>query len=110
MATGVHMAGLWEFPGGKVEGGESLKDALVRELDEELGIAARAGKELVSVTHSETGLEIFLVFFEVSIIAGEPQALEGQEILWVRPDEMSGLPMPPADDEVVELMIRTTAS
>jgi mutator protein MutT len=103
------MAGLWEFPGGKVEEGESLENALVRELEEELGITARVGKELASVTHSETGLEILLEFFEVSIIAGDPQALEEQEILWVRPNEMRNLPMPPADDEIVELVIRTMA-
>ncbi len=104
------MEGLWEFPGGKVEEGESLENALIRELEEELGITAEIGQPLASAVHHEEDLEILLEFLEVSIFAGEPQALEGQEILWVRSDEMKKLPMPPADDQIVELVIKTMAS
>ena len=98
---GSHMAGLWEFPGGKVEDDETNSEALVRELREELGIEVETGPLLDRAVHTEPGLEIRLSFFTVSIVRGEPIALEGQETRWVGPDDMSRLPMPPADEEFV---------
>jgi len=102
---GTHMAGLWEFPGGKVEAGESYSEALVRELHEELGIVVEIGSPLTFAVHTEPDLEILLLFFSASIATGVPTACEGQEIRWVQPDELRGFPMPPADDEVVSLLI-----
>ena len=98
------MAGLWEFPGGKVEEGESYSEALVRELHEELGIKIDHGRPLTFALHTENNLEILLLFFSASIIAGRPRPLEGQEIIWVRSDELRDYAMPPADDEVVGLL------
>ena len=98
------MAGLWEFPGGKVEAGESYFEALVRELHEELGIVVEIGGPLTFAVHSEPDLEILLLFFSTAIAGGVPTPREGQEIRWVRPDELRGFPMPPADDEVVDLL------
>ena len=103
---GTHMAGLWEFPGGKVEDGESYSEALVRELDEELGVLVEVGRPMTFAVHTENDLEILLLFFSASIAAGVPAPREGQEIRWVRPDEIKGYPMPPADDEAVEMLVR----
>ena len=102
---GAHMGGLWEFPGGKVENGESYSEALVRELNEELGIAVQKGRPLTFAVHSEKNLEILLLFYSATITAGRPKPLEGQEITWVRPDELGNYAMPPADDEVVSLLV-----
>lgn len=102
---GTHMAGLWEFPGGKVEEGESYSEALVRELDEELGILVEVGRPLTFAVHTEADLEILLLFFSASIITGMPVAREGQEIVWVRPEELPDYKMPPADDEMVTLLV-----
>lgn len=102
------MAGLWEFPGGKVEDGESYSDALVRELDEELGISAEIGRPLTFAVHTERDLEILLLFFSASIIAGVPVPREGQEIIWARPEELPGYEMPPADDEMVALLVSSS--
>jgi len=102
---GTHMAGLWEFPGGKVENGESFPEALLRELREELGILVEIGQPLTFAIHTEKDLEILLLFFSATIIAGRPRPLEGQEIIWVRPDELRSYQMPPADDEVVSLLV-----
>ncbi len=101
---GSHMAGLWEFPGGKVEEGESFSEALARELDEELGIVVEIGGPLTFAVHTEPDLEILLLFFSGVIATGVPTPREGQELRWVRPDELRDFPMPPADDEVVELL------
>ncbi len=99
------MAGLWEFPGGKVEDGESYSEALVRELDEELGIFVEIGSPLTFAVHTEPDLEILLLFFSAAIAIGVPTPREGQEIRWVRPDELKHFQMPPADDEVVEMLV-----
>ena len=104
LPSGVHMAGLWEFPGGKVEEGESFSEALARELDEELGIVVEIGGPLTFAVHTEPDLEILLLFFSGVIATGVPTPREGQELRWVRPDELRDFPMPPADDEVVELL------
>lgn len=102
---GTHMAGLWEFPGGKVEEGESYSEALIRELDEELGISVEIGRPLTFAVHTEPGLEILLLFFSASVSTGVPVPREGQEIVWVRPEELPDYPMPPADDEMVALLV-----
>ena len=99
------MAGLWEFPGGKVEDGEPFSDALARELDEELGIEVEIGRPVTFAIHAEPELEILLLFFSASISDGVPTSREGQEIKWVRPDELKYFQMPPADDEVVEMLV-----
>jgi len=105
---GTHMAGLWEFPGGKVETGESYSEALVRELDEELGISVEICRPLTFAVHTEPDLEILLLFFSGAIATGVPTPREGQELRWIRPDELRAYPMPPADDEVVSLLVNRT--
>jgi 8-oxo-dGTP diphosphatase len=81
--AGKHMAGWWEFPGGKVSTGESDHDALVRELREELGIESRAHREIATMSHEYPDRIVDLVLIEASIVDGEPRGLDGQLLKWV---------------------------
>jgi 8-oxo-dGTP diphosphatase len=96
-----HMGGLWEFPGGKIDDGEGPAEALLRELDEELGLAAEVGQPLTFAIHEEPGLRILLLFFNARILSGVPSAREGQAVEWASPSELHSYPTPPADAEIV---------
>ncbi len=96
-----HMGGLWEFPGGKLEAGETPTEALVRELHEELALDAVVGRPVTFAEHMEPGLHALLLFFEASVTGGEPRPMEGQEIAWVEPERLAEYPTPPADAELV---------
>lgn len=100
---GTHLEGLWEFPGGKCEPGESLEACLRRELSEELAVDAIIGGELLSTTHAYPQRNVELHFFSVTI-AGEPVAQMGQQMQWVRLEQLSTLALPPADDALVALL------
>ncbi len=98
--AGTRHAGLWEFPGGKLEPGESWTGAATRELREELGVeVARVGTPLRR--HQDPGSRFEIVFADVEI-RGEPRPLEHDELRWVRTEELSALPMPPADAAFVD--------
>lgn len=99
---GRHMAGLWEFPGGKINDGEAPAAALERELAEELGLAIVVGDPITFATHEEPGLRILLLFYEAAISSGEPRPREAQEIAWVPPAELRRYPTPPADAALIE--------
>lgn len=95
------MAGLWEFPGGKREAGESSEQALVRELREELGIEAEVGDWVMDVPQVYPDKHLRLEVRHVRSWKGSPRGREGQAITWVAPDKLSRYSMPPADLPVV---------
>ncbi len=86
---GKHMAGRWEFPGGKVGAGEDERDALRRELTEELGIEVRAAQPLMRLTHAYSDREVELSLWIVERYAGVPAALDGQALKWVVPAQLA---------------------
>jgi 8-oxo-dGTP diphosphatase len=100
--AGKSMAGHWEFPGGKVEPGESDADALRRELREELGIEIVSARVLEELTHEYPERRVVLSFWLVSEYAGVPAALEGQPLHWSPPAQLRSLAMLPADWPIVE--------
>jgi len=98
---GRDLAGLWEFPGGKREPGESAEAALVRELQEELGITVKVGPPLIDVPQQYPDKRLRLDVRHVTSWQGTPRGLEGQALAWVAPEKLSRYPMPPADRPVV---------
>ena len=102
----VHLPGLWEFPGGKVEPDESLTAALEREIREELGVTILVGDEFFSVVHDYTPKSVRLHFFNCSIIDGEPHPLEVADMRWVRPEELGQFEFPPADADLIAILCR----
>jgi 8-oxo-dGTP diphosphatase len=97
----VHQGGLWEFPGGKVEKGESVKQALIRELKEELDISIQELMPLIKINHHYTDLDVLLDVWTVSLFSGEPKGCEGQKIKWVSPEHLSQYPFPAANIPII---------
>ena len=102
---GVHLEGLWEFPGGKREEGESLKDCVEREIEEELGLKVRAVKELLTVEHEYTNNSVSLHVFHCTSPTGEPKCLQAQDIKWIEPAGLGKYTFPPPDEKVVEFLL-----
>ena len=100
---GGHLAGRWEFPGGKLERGESPERALERELSEELGVTARAGQILCALpTVHPDGREIMLLFYETAILTGEPQPIEEAQVRYVPLNELEDYDLCDADGDFAE--------
>jgi mutator protein MutT len=87
----------WEFPGGKVEAGESSRAALVREISEELGCQAQVGDLVETIHHAYPDFDLEMPVYRVAIVAGEPQAVTVAGVRWVPYAELLSMPMPPAD-------------
>lgn len=99
--AGKHMAGWWEFPGGKVASGETDADALVRELREELGVEARPQAEVMTLTHEYADRIIDLVLWSAAIVHGTPAGLDGQKLKWVECRNLGGERLLPADEPFI---------
>lgn len=100
---GKAMAGLWEFPGGKLEPGESPEAALIRELKEELSVDMSASclAAAAFASHSYEEFHLLMPLYVARVWKGDPTPNEGQELAWVRPVRMKDYPMPPADIPLV---------
>jgi 8-oxo-dGTP diphosphatase len=94
--TGKHMAGWWEFPGGKVAADETDTQALVRELREELGVEARADAQIMTLTHDYPDRVVDLVLWRATF-EGVPRGLDGQQLKWVHCDSLEAERLLPAD-------------
>ena len=102
---GTHLAGAWEFPGGKCEPGEDHDACLRRELREELGVEARIGSLLLSTSYRYPDRTVQLHFYRCELL-GTPEPLLGQQIRWVSRSELRTLDFPPADAELIALLDR----
>lgn len=98
----AHLGGLWEFPGGKREPGESSEVCLARELREELGVVVSVGQVLEELTHAYPEKTVQLKFFLCRLESGEPQPLGCAAIKWISPSELSAHDFPAADARLLE--------
>ena len=105
---GVHLAGLWEFPGGKIDSAETHAAGLRRELLEELETDAEIGELVFQTTHDYTDLTVTLYFYRCRL-TGKPRPLLGQEMRWVPRTELKSMGFPPADEELIRLLTESAA-
>ena len=104
---GRSMAGLWEFPGGKVETGERPEEALIRELKEELGITVKEAclAPLTFASHTYADFQLLMPLYVCRRWKGQVVGAEGQAIAWVRPQKLKEYPMPPADVPLIPHLV-----
>jgi len=96
-----HLGGLWEFPGGKRESGETFEQCLVREIREELGVEISVGGLFAEITHDYPEKSVYLKFFRCKLVAGEPQPLDCAAWRWVDKSELTGFDFPAADAQLL---------
>jgi 8-oxo-dGTP diphosphatase len=97
----AHQGGLWEFPGGKLDTGETVAEGLARELEEELGIRVQAARPLIRVHHDYGDRHVLLDVHRVTAFGGDPHGREGQPLAWVHPDDMDPASFPAADRPII---------
>lgn len=98
------LGGLWEFPGGKIEPGETVEECIFREIKEELEIAIEVGPHLITVEHAYSHFRVTLYVHHCRYLGGEPKPLECDEIRWVMPSELASLPFPKANQHIIEAL------
>ena len=103
--SGVHLAGMWEFPGGKIDPGETDHGALERELREELDVDIEVGERMFRTRHAYADRTVDLSFYRCNL-RSDPQPQLGQEMRWVPRAELASLGFPPADTEFIALLTR----
>ncbi len=103
---GSHLAGLWEFPGGKREAAETWQDCLVRELHEELAITVTVGELRYETVHHYPEKSVRLRFYAAVLISGEPRPVDCAAVAWVGPKDLPTYAFPEADRELVALLAR----
>jgi len=101
----AHQGGLWEFPGGKLEEGESVPEALTRELKEEIGIAVETAEPLLQISHDYSDKQVLLDFWTVSAFSGEPEGREGQSLEWCKLERLREREFPAANVPVVDRLL-----
>ena len=101
---GKHMAGRWEFPGGKVQANESEREALARELHEELGVRLLAAEPVMRLTHDYPDRSVELSLWVVERYRGRPRALDGQQLRWVPPERLQAEDILEADRPFIEAL------
>lgn len=104
---GTHLAGHWEFPGGKIDPGETPQEALAREWKEELGVDLRDIKPATFAYHEYTEKTVLILFFYVCLV-GTPSPQEGQKMAWVPQTSLNDYPMPEADKQLIEDLLTGT--
>lgn len=97
---------LWEFVGGKVEAGETKRQALIRECEEELAVTVEPHEVFTEVTHEYPDVTVRLTLFKCSILRGQPQLLEHNALAWITPGEIGNYVFCPADEEILKLIAR----
>lgn len=102
-ATG-EMGGLWEFPGGKIEAGETIEACIKREVKEELDIEIKVGDRLTTITHAYKTFNVTLYVHNCQYLSGKPQPLECEEIHWVEPAQMNQYQFPQANTKIINLL------
>ena len=102
---GSHLAGLWEFPGGKCEHGETLLECLQREIFEELGVAVNVRTCVETLEHDYPGKTVRLSFFLCELAVGEPEGKEGQSITWISPGQLRNYSFPEADAKLLQKLL-----
>jgi 8-oxo-dGTP diphosphatase len=99
---------MWEFVGGKVEQGESKAQALIRECQEELNITVCVGETFMEVTHTYPDITVHLTLLSATIAQGVPQKLEHNDMRWIKPSEIANFTFCPADEEILQEIIKRT--
>ncbi len=99
------LGGLWEFPGGKIEPGETVEDCIRREIQEELGIEVIVGDRLIVITHAYSHFRVTLNVHYCTHLSGEPQPIECDEIRWVQPTDLQNYPFPKANIQIIDAIL-----
>ncbi|MCQ2003104.1 8-oxo-dGTP diphosphatase MutT [Rhizobium sp. NRK18] len=104
---GKSLAGLWEFPGGKVEPGETPEETLIRELDEEIGVTTKVAclAPLTFASHTYDDFHLLMPLYVCRRFEGTPHGREGQALKWVKPQALRDYPMPPADEPLIPFLL-----